>query len=299
MKGFESARLIVEISQIVVHEADEPYVVVGLLDADGLSGEDLAEGDLLAIVADAAAGGHGDGLVMEGVLEVLEALIGSCGWGVVLGRAGHVEGLMGSFSVSDLDEVVELALLLEEVGGRRPGCFQLEGQMHALMAAVLLRVAGLDPLDLDAEPEPPDRELRQVEQGVGRSEGYAVVGPDRRRQATELLEGPLFPGRTLLQAIREVSGHTDPQPHHQVPTRHPRHLRPIGRRRNWDRRAVQTCWAIPKSKDAVRYPDVDIEVALELAERPEIEIYGGHRLRTSPPLPTAADLPAERGRRGK
>ena len=40
MKRFQSAGLIVEVSQIVVHEADEPDAVVGLLDADILDGED-------------------------------------------------------------------------------------------------------------------------------------------------------------------------------------------------------------------------------------------------------------------
>ena len=38
-------------------------------------------------------------------------------------------------------------------------------------AAVLLRAAGLDAVDGDPEPEPPDGELRQVEEGVGAGEG--------------------------------------------------------------------------------------------------------------------------------
>jgi len=50
----------------------------------------------------------------------------------------------------------------------------------------------LDALDRDAEPEPPDGELGQVEEGVGAGEGNAVVGADGLRQAAlgeELLEG--------------------------------------------------------------------------------------------------------------
>jgi len=50
--------------------------------------------------------------------------------------------------------------------------------MHALVAAVLLRVARLDALDLDAEPEPPDREPGEIEQGIGACERHAIVGAD-------------------------------------------------------------------------------------------------------------------------
>ena len=39
----EPASLIVEVSQIMVHKADEPNPIVGLFDSDGLPGEDLAE----------------------------------------------------------------------------------------------------------------------------------------------------------------------------------------------------------------------------------------------------------------
>src|SRR5207245_10328284 len=69
------------------------------------------------------------------------------------------------------------------------------------MAAVLLGVARLKPLDAKTEPEPPDRELAQIKQGVRGSEGNAVIAADVGWQAA-LLKKPLkhsesvvFPGR--------------------------------------------------------------------------------------------------------
>lgn len=90
-------------------------------------------------------------------------------------------------------KVVEASLLLQEIDAGRLGRFQLEWEMHALVEAVLLRIAWLDALDFDAEPEPPDRQPRQIEQSVGTGEGYAIVVPDRVGQA-ELLEDALVHG---------------------------------------------------------------------------------------------------------
>jgi hypothetical protein len=54
---------------------------------------------------------------------------------------------MGSFVIEFLQEGVEFSFLLQEVGPRRPGGLFLQGQMHAFMAAVLLGMAGPDPLN--------------------------------------------------------------------------------------------------------------------------------------------------------
>ena len=65
----------IEVAEIVAHEADEPNLVADLLDADALTGEDGAEIDLLPIEADASACGHGDGSVVERVIEVWQASV--------------------------------------------------------------------------------------------------------------------------------------------------------------------------------------------------------------------------------
>ena len=49
-----------------------------------------------------------------------------------------------------------------------------------------------DALDGNAEPEPPHRQLRQIEQGIGTGKGDAVVGANGKRQAAlaeQALEG--------------------------------------------------------------------------------------------------------------
>jgi hypothetical protein len=72
---------------------------------------------------------------------------------------------------------------LTEVGRGGFGGFFLQGQMHAFMAAVLLRVTRLDAFNADAQPEPSDRKLAQVEQVGGGSERHTVIAANVGRRA--------------------------------------------------------------------------------------------------------------------
>src|ERR1700730_8232728 len=114
----------------------------------------------------------------------------------MLCRAMHAQRLVRPLVIVAIDEVVELGLLLQEVFPSRFSGLQLQRQMHALMAAVLLRAAWFDALDLDAEPEPPDGELGEVEEGIRTGEGNAVIGADGLGQS-ELLENGLEHGKSI------------------------------------------------------------------------------------------------------
>jgi len=57
-----------------------------------------------------------------------------------------------ALAIKFLYEAVELCLLLEDIGASRAGGFLLQSQMHAFMAAVLLRMAGANAFDRDAQP---------------------------------------------------------------------------------------------------------------------------------------------------
>jgi hypothetical protein len=88
-----------------------------------------------------------------------------------------------TFVVEDFDEIIEAGLLLKKVGNGGFGRFFFQGEMHAFMAAVLMRMTGLDAFNADAQAEPPHRELAQMEQGVSGSEGYAFITADVGGQA--------------------------------------------------------------------------------------------------------------------
>jgi hypothetical protein len=49
--------------------------------------------------------------------------------------------------------------------------------VHPLVAAILVGAGGLDEFGADAEPEPPDAELREAAEGTG-GEGLPIVGAD-------------------------------------------------------------------------------------------------------------------------
>ena len=67
----------------------------------------------------------------------------------MMGRdwAFHLKRLMRPFDIELANEGLKAFLLLQAVGARWPGCFLFEGKVHALVTAVLLRMAGLDAFD--------------------------------------------------------------------------------------------------------------------------------------------------------
>jgi len=65
----------VEISQIIVHEADEPNAVVDLLDAESLTSQHGGDVDPLAMQAEPSAGGDENVAVMERIGQFGQAVI--------------------------------------------------------------------------------------------------------------------------------------------------------------------------------------------------------------------------------
>ena len=64
-------------TQIIIHKADQPDIVVNSFDADRLAGKDGAEVNLFVPQTDPAAIGHDNDLVVERVVDVGQSLVGA------------------------------------------------------------------------------------------------------------------------------------------------------------------------------------------------------------------------------
>jgi len=158
LQRFEHPSFQIEIPQIIIHKADQPDVVVHFFDAHRLSGKDLAEIDFLVAQTDATATRDHDGFVVERIVDVRQADVGTWGRLVDLCRTLHIQRFMGRFVVEDLDQLVEAGLLLKKIGGGGFGRFFFQGEVHAFVTAVLLGMSWRDGFNADSQAQPPHRE---------------------------------------------------------------------------------------------------------------------------------------------
>ena len=92
VKWLQSFFLQIDITEIILHKADEPDAGIDLLDTDGLASERFAQVNFLAIQTQTAATGNHNGFIVKGIVRLGNALLGSPRGGVDFRRTLHGEG---------------------------------------------------------------------------------------------------------------------------------------------------------------------------------------------------------------
>ena len=92
----QSLFLQIDITEIIVHKANQPDTVVDLSDAHSLTCERGAEIDFLFENADSSAAGDKSSPIVERIGEFSDAAIRPRGRFVDFGRVLHIESLMGA-----------------------------------------------------------------------------------------------------------------------------------------------------------------------------------------------------------
>src|ERR1700716_3412743 len=165
-----------------VEEAHLPVSVLGLLEGNGFTGKRAANVDEVALPFDLAVGADLAHRRFGRVIRLGKPRRHDARRGLVDARRHALaKRLMRPFFVVVAHKCGK-ATGLSRAGWRRwPHGFQ-KREVKALVSAVLLRMARIDPFMLDAELDPPHRQRRQAG-GPGRGERRAVVGADHLRQA--------------------------------------------------------------------------------------------------------------------
>ena len=125
---------------------------VAFANTDGLTGQHRADEDEVATPPDLAVATYAPldkAFRVDGVGDAVG--IGPGRGAVDAGRRLEAEGLMRPFVVEDVAEGIEAQLLFAGRGRGWQTAIQLQGEVHALMPAVLLRVAWVDAVGPDPE----------------------------------------------------------------------------------------------------------------------------------------------------
>src|SRR6185312_2958095 len=164
-----------------------PEAVGDFAEADRLAGERLADVDKVAEPFDLASVADVADIASVRIVRRAQAAIpGAPQWLIDACRRLLAQRLVRPFRVEDAAECVEAALLGASACRRRARSFFLERAMQPLVPAVLLRLAGRDPLRQHAGLDQLHGERRQAA-GADPGERRPVVAAYHARQA-ELAE---------------------------------------------------------------------------------------------------------------
>src|SRR5215213_11322487 len=159
-RGRESSRLAIDASEFQVHEPDEPIAALGLGEAHEFTADGLAYKHVRPLPFDLSGLLHPSHLVARVIPRILEPRGVGPGRRRIHGRRRALaEGFMGAFRVEFAAHPIKPTLLRARRSGRRRRGVLLQGQVKAFVPSVLLRMPAIDPIELNAQFQPPHRDM--------------------------------------------------------------------------------------------------------------------------------------------
>src|SRR5262245_20277208 len=171
----QTMRPLVEPRQTDHTKVQDPHAVLDFFESDIFAAQHFREKQRTAPPRHGTDRRYAADFQMAGVLQRWHARgKGATRGGIAARRHGVLQGFVRPLFVVLRTETTKALLLGRAIRGRRSRRFRFQRARELLVRSLLLRVAQGDPLRLNAEANPPDRQVRQPRQ-TGRSKWPAVV----------------------------------------------------------------------------------------------------------------------------
>jgi hypothetical protein len=167
-----------EMAEVDVGEEEVGLPAGEVMQADAFAVEGLADMVVVPFMREVSAMGNNLHLEVLGIDQRSVILVlASCAGMVEIGRALHLQCLMGALVIIDMAPALEGPLLGWEGGRRRLGDLGFKITMHAFVRAVVLGRGGPGELNLDSLLDPPDAQAGQASKPGG-GEGRSQIAAD-------------------------------------------------------------------------------------------------------------------------